>query len=145
MGVVVEIDFGRTAPITLSKKELALRLRRSTRWVEMRVRDGMPSHMDGIRRKYSPGVVETWLAENGFKNLAARLASPVAQHPGGPPIRRPQRGLGPRQLGQGQGRSRRRSASAELSQAEQIEVLQRRCAEMERRLIADDEPPPSIA
>ena len=61
MGEVIHADFGRTAPTTLSKKELAFRLRRSTRWVEMRVRDGMPSHMDGFRRMFNLSEVEAWL------------------------------------------------------------------------------------
>ena len=61
---MIHIDFGGDE-IALSKKRLAVNLRRSTRWVELRTREGMPSTMDGNRRMFRMTVVRAWLADNG--------------------------------------------------------------------------------
>jgi excisionase family DNA binding protein len=45
----------------LSKRQLAVRLGYSTRWVELRVRDGMPSRMVGAQRRFRMSEVESWL------------------------------------------------------------------------------------
>jgi hypothetical protein len=48
----------------LTKKQLAARLGRSERWVELRVRDGMPVEPATDRcgrRRYNPVLVEQWL------------------------------------------------------------------------------------
>lgn len=45
----------------LSKRQVAEYLGRSTRWVELRVRDGMPSKMIGGRRGFRLSEVEEWL------------------------------------------------------------------------------------
>lgn len=62
MGQVVHVDFGRTDAL-LAKKQFARHpeIRRSTRWVEMRVREGMPSRMDGNRRIFPLDDCLAWL------------------------------------------------------------------------------------
>lgn len=48
----------------LSKTELAARLGRSRRWVELRVNEGMPSEVGpGGRREFSWDAVSDWLRE----------------------------------------------------------------------------------
>ncbi|UGS35503.1 helix-turn-helix transcriptional regulator [Capillimicrobium parvum] len=48
----------------LSKRQLADRLGYSTRWVELRVREGMPtSSIKGNQRRFLLSEVETWLAQ----------------------------------------------------------------------------------
>lgn len=67
-GNLVLVDFGGHDPL-LSKRQLASHpeIRRSTRWVEMRVAEGMPAHFDGNRRTFRLSEVMSWLAgrENG--------------------------------------------------------------------------------
>jgi hypothetical protein len=46
----------------MSKRDLA-NLGRSTRWVELMVRDGMPSQMIGGRRAFRRSEVEAWIEE----------------------------------------------------------------------------------
>ncbi len=49
----------------LTKQQLAQHLGRSTRWIEMRVREGMPSQEPTKRypmRRFRLGDVENWLA-----------------------------------------------------------------------------------
>lgn len=67
VGQVIAVDFGRSEEIPVSKRELAARLRRSRRWVELRVSEGMPSWVDGNRRMFRLSEVRTWLEENDFK------------------------------------------------------------------------------
>jgi predicted DNA-binding transcriptional regulator AlpA len=45
------------------KPSWAVYLGRSTRWVEMRVRDGMPSRMIGGRRAFRRSDVDMWVDE----------------------------------------------------------------------------------
>jgi hypothetical protein len=45
----------------LSKRHLARALGYSTRWVELRTRDGMPSHLIGKARWYRLSDVQEWL------------------------------------------------------------------------------------
>jgi predicted DNA-binding transcriptional regulator AlpA len=47
----------------LSKRQIADYLGRSTRWVELRVREGMPSKMLGGRRGFKLSEVEAWIDE----------------------------------------------------------------------------------
>lgn len=47
----------------LSKRELANHLHFSTRWVEYRVREGMPSQRMGGRLRFRLSEVESWLAQ----------------------------------------------------------------------------------
>ena len=45
----------------LTKRQVAAHYGyRSTRWVELRVREGMPSHMRGGRRRFLLSEVEAW-------------------------------------------------------------------------------------
>lgn len=69
MGQLIEVNFGRRTDALLSKKQLAAHpsIRRSTRWVEQRVREGMPSQMDGNRRMFSLSEVLDWLEGQGRK------------------------------------------------------------------------------
>jgi excisionase family DNA binding protein len=47
----------------LSKQQLAAHLGYSTRWVELRVREGLPSRKMGGRRRFRLSAVEDWLEE----------------------------------------------------------------------------------
>jgi predicted DNA-binding transcriptional regulator AlpA len=47
----------------VSKAQVASYLGRSKRWVELRVREGMPSRMIGGRRAYRLSEVDAWIAE----------------------------------------------------------------------------------
>lgn len=61
----------------LTKRQLAEHLGRSTRWVELRVRQGMPSEAPTTRfphRRFRLSEVEAWLAAG-----AANPAPPQAQ------------------------------------------------------------------
>jgi hypothetical protein len=51
---------GRAEP-WLSKRQIADYFGRSTRWVELRVREGLPSKMIGGRRGFRLSEVEAWL------------------------------------------------------------------------------------
>ena len=53
---------GRHEP-WVSKAQVAAYLGRSTRWVELKGREGMPSRMIGGRRAYRLSEVEAWLRE----------------------------------------------------------------------------------
>lgn len=64
-GNLAVVDFGRTTEAPLSKKRLALLLGYSTRWVELRVKEGMPSTVKGNRRIFIASECRAWLAENG--------------------------------------------------------------------------------
>lgn len=63
MGSVIYHDFGRTTRVTLTKKQLGAHhsIRRSRRWIEERMREGMPSQMYGNRRIYDLDECLTWL------------------------------------------------------------------------------------
>lgn len=62
-GNLAVVDFGGPGPL-LSKRQLAQHpaINRSTRWVELRVAEGMPSRLDGNKRMFSLPEVEEWLA-----------------------------------------------------------------------------------
>jgi predicted DNA-binding transcriptional regulator AlpA len=47
----------------VTKAQVAEYLGRSTRWVELKARDGLPSQMIGGRRAYRLSEVEAWIAE----------------------------------------------------------------------------------
>lgn len=49
----------------LSKRQIAAHFGFSTRWVELRVRDGMPSQMIGGHRRFRVSECETWVLEKG--------------------------------------------------------------------------------
>lgn len=67
MGDVVKFPNRGHSPL-LTKRQLANHLQRSTRWVELMVRDeGMPAEWDRHRRerRYDLQAVETWLQRRG--------------------------------------------------------------------------------
>lgn len=45
----------------LSKQQIAGHYGRSTRWIELRMREGLPSRMLGGRRAFRLSVVEAWM------------------------------------------------------------------------------------
>jgi phage terminase Nu1 subunit (DNA packaging protein) len=47
----------------VNKRQLASHLGRSTRWVELMVKEGMPSQMIGGRRGFRLSAVERWIEE----------------------------------------------------------------------------------
>lgn len=53
---------GRPEP-WVTKAHLAAYLGRSNRWVELKVCDGVPSHMIGGRRAFRISEVDQWLRE----------------------------------------------------------------------------------
>jgi hypothetical protein len=67
-GNLVVVDFGRS-DAEMSKKQLARALGRSTRWVEMRVSEGMPSTMALGRRMFQLSECRSWL--NGRERRSA--------------------------------------------------------------------------
>jgi predicted DNA-binding transcriptional regulator AlpA len=51
---------GSTEP-WISKRALAQHYGRSTRWIELRMREGLPSRMLGGRRAFRLSEVEAWM------------------------------------------------------------------------------------
>jgi hypothetical protein len=49
----------------LSKRQIAAHFGFSTRWVELRVREGMPSEVFSGRRRFRVTECEQWLLERG--------------------------------------------------------------------------------
>ena len=49
----------------LSKRQVAGHFGYSIRWIELRVREGMPSQMIGGQRKFRLTECELWLTERG--------------------------------------------------------------------------------
>jgi len=72
MGEVIEGFFPPSASTPLSKKQFAghPKVRRSTRWVEQRVGEGMPSHMDGNRRMFPLDKCLAWLESHHRRGAA---------------------------------------------------------------------------
>jgi hypothetical protein len=66
MGDVIHVNFGASDPL-LTKRQLSQhpKIRRSTRWLEQRVAEGMPSQMDGNRRMFRLSEVLAWLRDHG--------------------------------------------------------------------------------
>lgn len=60
---VVALRPGVSLEPWLSKAQLAAHLGRSTRWVELKAHEGLPSLMIGGRRAYRVSEVEAWLRE----------------------------------------------------------------------------------
>ena len=57
------IAFPRTAATEpwLSKQQVAGHYGRSTRWIELRMREGLPSRMLGGRRAFRLSTVDAWM------------------------------------------------------------------------------------
>jgi hypothetical protein len=49
----------------LSKRDIAAHFGRSTRWLELRMREGLPSKMIGGRRGFRLSDVEAWIDGRG--------------------------------------------------------------------------------
>ena len=64
-GNLVVADFGRTEEAELTKKQLATHLRRTGRWIEQRMAEGMPSRFDGYRRMFLLSECQEWLESHG--------------------------------------------------------------------------------
>ena len=47
----------------LTKRQLAAHLSYSTRWVEIRMREGLPSKLIGGQRRFHLSEVEAWIEE----------------------------------------------------------------------------------
>jgi len=45
----------------LSKQQVAGHYGRSTRWIELRMREGLPSRMLGGRRAFRLSIVDAWM------------------------------------------------------------------------------------
>ncbi len=58
---VIAFPRGAVREPWLSKRQIADYFGRSTRWVELRVREGLPSKMIGGRRGFRLSEVEAWL------------------------------------------------------------------------------------
>jgi hypothetical protein len=64
MGIVIPFPRRTDWEPELSKRQLAERLGFSTCWVELRVREGMPtSSIKGNQRRFLLSEVEAWLAD----------------------------------------------------------------------------------
>jgi len=65
MGRVLRLPLRPGAEPWVSKRQVAGYFGYSTRWVELRVREGMPSQMIGGHRKFRLSECEVWLMEKG--------------------------------------------------------------------------------
>jgi hypothetical protein len=63
LGELIRLDAYREPWIT--KRRLAEELGVTTRYLEYRMSEGMPSRMLAGRRQYRRSVVESWLRDNG--------------------------------------------------------------------------------
>lgn len=61
MGRLIRLPLRPGAEPWRSKRQIADYFGYSTRWVELRVRDGMPSEMIGGHRKFRVSECEAWL------------------------------------------------------------------------------------
>lgn len=87
-GNLILVDFGGHDPL-LSKKQLSRHpeIRRSTRWIEQRVAEGMPSQLDGNRRMFRLSGVRAWLKDwkpptgshQAVEESASSASKPAAQ------------------------------------------------------------------
>lgn len=63
MGIVIPFPRRTDWEPELSKRQLAQWFGFSTRWVELRVSEGMPSRLRGNRRRFALSECEAWLAQ----------------------------------------------------------------------------------
>jgi len=68
MGVLLQGNFGCFRTVELTKAQFAAHpeVRRSRRWVELRVREGLPSRMDRNRRMFPLDEGLAWLKDHGW-------------------------------------------------------------------------------
>jgi predicted DNA-binding transcriptional regulator AlpA len=60
--VVLPVRRGARSEPWLSKRQIAAHYGRSTRWIELRVREGLPSRMLGGKRAFRLSEVDTWIS-----------------------------------------------------------------------------------
>lgn len=71
MGEVIQLNARPASNLCLTKVQFSRhpKIKRSPRWVEQRVREGLPSHMEGNRRMFplDEGLawIEDWRKERG--------------------------------------------------------------------------------
>ncbi|HEY4895785.1 MAG TPA: hypothetical protein VII01_06825 [Solirubrobacteraceae bacterium] len=68
MGIVIPFPRRTDWEPELSKRQLAQCFSFSTRWVELRMREGMPSRMRGNQRRFLLSECEAWLAQSRKAN-----------------------------------------------------------------------------
>jgi hypothetical protein len=68
MGTVIPFPRRTDWEPELSKRQVAQWFGFSTRWVELRVREGMPSRMRGNQRRFVLSECEAWLAHPSEAN-----------------------------------------------------------------------------
>ena len=68
MGTVIPFPRRTDWEPELSKRQVAQWFGFSTRWVELRVREGMPSRMRGSQRRFLLSECEAWLARPSEAN-----------------------------------------------------------------------------
>ena len=68
MGIVIPFPRRTDWEPELSKRQVAQWFGFSTRWVELRVREGMPSRMRGNQRRFLLSECEAWLARPSEAN-----------------------------------------------------------------------------
>jgi hypothetical protein len=68
MGIVIPFPRRTDWEPELSKRQVAQWFGFSTRWVELRVREGMPSRMRGNRRRFLLSECKAWLARPSEAN-----------------------------------------------------------------------------
>jgi hypothetical protein len=62
VGAVIQGDFGRSPDLLLTKRRFATKRGRSTRWLEKRVAEGLPSEVDDRgHRMFRPSEADPWL------------------------------------------------------------------------------------
>jgi hypothetical protein len=61
MGAIVPFPYRPGSESWLTKRQIAGHFGYSTRWVEIRVREGMPSEMIGGHRRFLARECEKWL------------------------------------------------------------------------------------
>ena len=61
MGTLIRMPHRHGAEPWRSKRQIAAHFGFATRWVEMRVREGMPSVMIGGHRRFLASECEVWL------------------------------------------------------------------------------------
>ncbi len=83
-------DFGG-AEVAINKTRLAKILGRSRRWVELQMREGLPSRMEGNQRMFRLSEVRTWMADRGVKAAPPRQATEPNGDPDDAPGKRRQR------------------------------------------------------
>ena len=72
MGEVIRMPLRPGSEPWLSKRQIADHFGYSTRWVELRVKDGMPSQMIGGHRRFRLSECEQWLLERGVGVIVKR-------------------------------------------------------------------------